>query len=61
MPVPGLGPSCCPGSSMAGPGPFWCQLGLLQCSPGLHGLHFCACGEEPSFEAPFRVSSDMLD
>ena len=46
---------------MAGQGPFWCQLAFLQCFLGLRGLHFYAFGEEPSFEGPLGVSSDMLD
>ena len=46
---------------MAGQGPFWCQLAFLQCFLGLRRLHFYAFGEQPSFTAPFGVSSDMLD
>ena len=42
MPSLGLGPSCCGAVPMAGQGPFWCQLGLLQCSLGLRGFHFFA-------------------
>ena len=61
MPSLGLENSCCHGSSMAGQGPFWCQLGLLRCSLGLRRLHFYAFGEQPSFETPFGVSSEMLD
>ena len=61
MPSLVLGPSCCLPPSMAGQGPFWCQLGLLQCSLGFRGLYFYAFGEQPGFEAPFWVPSDMLD
>ena len=61
MPSLGLENSCCPAPPMAGQGPFCCQLGLLQCSLGLRRLHFYAFGEQPSFEAPFGMSSDMLD
>ena len=61
MPSLGLENSCCPSSSMAGQGPFWCQLGLLQCSLGLRGLHFYVFDEQPGFEAAFGVSPDMLD
>ena len=46
---------------MAGQGPFWRLLGLLQCSPGLRGLHFYSLGEQAGFEAVFGVSPDMLD
>ena len=46
---------------MAGQGPFWCQLGLLQCSLALRGLYFYALGEQPGFEAAFGVCLDMLD
>ena len=46
---------------MAGPGPFRRQLGLLQCSLGLRGLPFYAFIEQAGFEAPFGVSSDVLD
>ena len=52
----GLGHSCCQRSPMAGQGPFWRQLSLLQCSLGLRGLHFCAFGDQPGFEVPFVVS-----
>ena len=61
MPSLGLGPSCCQPPPMAGQGPFWSQFGLLQCFLGLRRLHFYAFGEQPSFEVPFGVSSDMLD
>ena len=61
MPSLGLENSCCPAPPMAGQGPFWCQLGFLQCFLGLRRLHFYAFGEQPSFAAPFGVSSDMLD
>ena len=61
MGCPRPGPSGCGGSPMAGQGPFWCQLGFLQCFLALCRLHFYAFGEQPSFEVPFGVSSDMLD
>ena len=61
MPSLGLEHSCCVGVSMAGQGPFWRLLGLLQCSLGLRRLHFCVLGEQPGFEAAFGVSPDMLD
>ena len=40
MPSLGLENSCCPAPPMAGQGPFWYQLGLLQCFLGLRRLHF---------------------
>ena len=61
MPSLGLEHSCCRGSPMAGQAPFWCQLGLLQCSLGLRRPDFYDVTEQPDFEVPFGVSSDMLD